>query len=568
MRLAPVGIALVVAVPMLALSGRAGACIKKGTEQDINSVLATGGDAVLCEFNGTGQGLFRLSGTIKFTTANQKLYTLGRPTGKKRALLKVVDSSVSVAIDGSGVSGIELSHVRIDGNTEALGFVCGACSGGNCPKPSCANPPCPPCIGDALINMGGTGGSYQTISHVLAENPRSWSTIHFFEGTVTPDPVSTQCQKPAIQYRPSCSHETLTHNHIRHAGRGYQYETNPDKSGNVQYVGLWADGISFACSDSVIEDNVIEDATDGAIVLFGAPGTLVSNNRIVNRTQPLFGGIHMVPYDPVCGNYHGTVVSGNTIKAESAFIRTGIPMGVRLWGCPNPADLDGGDGIHHGGTVTSNTVTGDYFGYGYPIDGVANWTVSGNVDSAKHVGIAPVLFEDPCADDFLSNAFAFQYDPQYTDLATSSLQSDYVMAGSLTTATRVIGAGLPQHCGRIFTNEGLYSGQGLASCNGQTSLNFQDSDGNLVLYKNGVPLWATNIFNQPESFTRNTVLVMEQLGNLSLYDNGGVLIWSTNTQGDLCGSGGHCYAGSYLEVTDYGDLLLISASGQLLWHAP
>ena len=43
---------------------------------------------------------------------------------------------------------------------------------------------------------------------------------------------------------------------------------------------MWADGISFAGSDGLIAGNLIVDATDGQIVIFGAPGTLVENNTI------------------------------------------------------------------------------------------------------------------------------------------------------------------------------------------------------------------------------------------------------------------------------------------------
>lgn len=36
--------------------------------------------------------------------------------------------------------------------------------------------------------------------------------------------------------------------------------------------------------------NTITDATDGAIVIFGAPGTLVKNNTIIADTRVLLGG--------------------------------------------------------------------------------------------------------------------------------------------------------------------------------------------------------------------------------------------------------------------------------------
>lgn len=42
----------------------------------------------------------------------------------------------------------------------------------------------------------------------------------------------------------------------------------------------WADGISMSCRNSFVLNNMINNPTDGGIVLFGAPGTLVENNTI------------------------------------------------------------------------------------------------------------------------------------------------------------------------------------------------------------------------------------------------------------------------------------------------
>ena len=42
----------------------------------------------------------------------------------------------------------------------------------------------------------------------------------------------------------------------------------------------WADGISYSCWNGLVQNNMINNPTDGGIVLFGAPGTLVRNNTI------------------------------------------------------------------------------------------------------------------------------------------------------------------------------------------------------------------------------------------------------------------------------------------------
>lgn len=109
--------------------------------------------------------------------------------------------------------------------------------------------------------------------------------------------------------------------------------------GNMQY---WADGISVACADSHVHGNWVHGATDGGIVLFGAPGTLVENNTVWVGDNTQLGGIvrlffcintgcqfsycehtrqltqNMVDINPWGGNYTGTVVRNNTIMGGFA----------------------------------------------------------------------------------------------------------------------------------------------------------------------------------------------------------------------------------------------------------
>jgi hypothetical protein len=75
------------------------------------------------------------------------------------------------------------------------------------------------------------------VDHVHSYEPRGWSCLHIAESGDN-----------------GCTNATITNNDI-------------GPSGN--FSGEWADGISMACTRSLIADNVITDATDGAIVLFG-----------------------------------------------------------------------------------------------------------------------------------------------------------------------------------------------------------------------------------------------------------------------------------------------------------
>jgi hypothetical protein len=48
---------------------------------------------------------------------------------------------------------------------------------------------------------------------------------------------------------------------------------------------LRADGISLACSNSIVSGNTIVDATDGMIVIFEAPGSQITDNVYVKASD-------------------------------------------------------------------------------------------------------------------------------------------------------------------------------------------------------------------------------------------------------------------------------------------
>jgi hypothetical protein len=300
------------------------ACIPSGTEADINAALTgSGAEAVLCP-----SAVFLLSNPVRFTAPNQRLYTQGFPIDETRALLRVSDAALTNAINGNNQSGIAIQNIQVDGNRGELGYL----------------------SGEAMIEIG-HAGSDQTVQNIVAYGTRSWSTLHIHEGRVVGDV-------------PECQNATITDNTLGPAG-------TPDN-------GRWADGISHACGNSTVMNNVVTDATDGAIVVFGAPGSIVANNTIIAATQTLLGGINMVDYNPVHGNYSGTVVTNNVISADGALIKVGIAMGPDVWSCPHT--------VNYGGTVTGNVIQGSHFGYGYAVNGVRDWTVLDNVDYSTHVG--------------------------------------------------------------------------------------------------------------------------------------------------------------------------------------
>jgi parallel beta-helix repeat protein len=205
--------------------------------------------------------------------------------------------------------------------------------------------------------MGGDN-SGQLIEYVHSYDPRSWSCLHIAEGSLT------------------CSGATIQNNDI-----------GPCGSDSFQQ---WADGISLSCSNSLVRNNTISDATDGGIVVFGAPGSLIQNNTISVQNSTCLGGINMVDYEPWLGNYTNTVVRDNIIlggfasgepdsptetkgvNKEDAIIKIGIAIGPRTWFGNQYLK-----NVSSSGTVLSNSLSGA-FGYAIAITSAHNFTVENN----------------------------------------------------------------------------------------------------------------------------------------------------------------------------------------------
>ncbi len=301
---------------------QAESCIPSGDHNSIQRALTgPGAKAVLCQ-----KAVFELRDTISFTDENQWLYTQGFPTDDARALLRIVDRGVATAVSTGNRSGVKLSHVIIDGNRPELGIAEGG-----------------------LIEWGGNGTGH-VVEWVKAYEPRGWSVLVIGHGD---DLV--------------CSGSIARNNELGPAGR-------------AEYI--IADGISLACRNSIVENNTIIDATDGGIVIFQAPGSLVANNTIRAETRITFYGISMVDTGPYDGDFSGTRVTGNVIDARGALIRHGIDMGPYV-GCIPPKEMTSRS---FGAVVADNVLMGNHMGYGFVVSGVRDWTVTGNVDLSTHLG--------------------------------------------------------------------------------------------------------------------------------------------------------------------------------------
>ncbi|KIJ69782.1 hypothetical protein HYDPIDRAFT_178229 [Hydnomerulius pinastri MD-312] len=282
-----------------------------------------------------------ITSPILFAAPNQEISTVGYPTGSDRATL-VVDGPVAngtghtTAVDGTcaNCDGVRLRNVQINGTR--LGA--------------------PPTSGGANIEFGGPN-SNQVIEYVHSFDPRGWSCLHVAEGSL------------------NCNNVTVQNNDIGPAG-----------SDSFQQ---WADGISVACKNSLIRNNMINNPTDGGIVLFGSPGTRVENNTIWVETNTLLGGINMVDVSPFSGNYNGVVVTNNIIAGgfasqtaegsetkgtnnDDVIIKIGIAIGPRTW-----FGNQYGNNVSTGGTVLNNQLTGA-FSYAMAMTSAKNFTVENN----------------------------------------------------------------------------------------------------------------------------------------------------------------------------------------------
>jgi len=327
-------------------------CLAGGNQNDINDRLKfSGSEAVLCQ-----GAVFELKTPVIIDSARQKIYTEGYPEDNRRAVLRIVSKFETTAIQMWDSDEAVISHIIVDGNRPNLGYR----------------------EGDALVYAGGNSRG-QVIRAVKITEPRSWSALHLIE---------------------PCTEALVEDSEIGPAGMS-------------DYT--WADGISLACTNSIIRNNLIVDATDGAIVIFAATGSIIENNIIRAENRTLLGGIHMVEPELYNGNFTGTIVRNNIIEASGAVIRIAVPMGPRVWLC-----LDEGETIPtpYGGTVINNILRGDKMQYGFAVDGVKDWTVMDNIDESNHIGTPTVH----CRGQIASKPSGFQY---YLPRADGSFQQEF-----------------------------------------------------------------------------------------------------------------------------------------------
>lgn len=320
----------------------AGDCLRFADHQIINAHFSNGGPGTkvyLCP--GTE---YPLGGTIVFTAADQELATLGYPSGDQMARLRIDSERVATAIQGDcrRCARVAVRNLIIDGARKVLGRVRDA---NNSP---------------GLIILGGNVG--QTVRECAITDPRGFTAIHVREGA-----------------KLNCRGVVIERNEISSVGEEYDKAYDgPDPEASPWGRPL-ADGISIACRDSVVRDNFLTDCTDAGIVVYCSPGSRIENNRVETLHRSAIGGILLVDSAPFDGDYTGVVVKDNVLDARSRAMRVGIGVGLSVLS-------DDIETILKGGSVISNTLMGDYLGYGIAAAGLADWTIIDNLDQGRYEG--------------------------------------------------------------------------------------------------------------------------------------------------------------------------------------
>jgi hypothetical protein len=160
-------------------------------------------------------------------------------------------------------------------------------------------------------------------------------------------------------------------------------------------------------------------------------------------------------------------------------------------------------------------------GYGYTVAGVANWTVTGNMDQSRHVG----RVQPGCEGRNAAPPAGYQ-----VQTATASTLQPGFTAGYVTSVLNVIEPAIlrlpvrpPAACGVLEPDEWLGPDQQLVSCDGRFRLMLQ-SDGNLVLSQGTLPIWSAHTFGP-----NRVMAIMQSDGNFVVYDSAAFPFFATNT---------------------------------------
>jgi len=105
---------------------------------------------------------------------------------------------------------------------------------------------------------------------------------------------------------------------------------------------------------------------------------------------------------------------------------------------------------------------------------------------------------------------------------------------------------------RLSPGQRISGGEALVSPNGRYTL-AMETDGNLVMYDVGKPVWGSNTAGSGADVTE-----MRDDGDLVIYHEGDKPAWTTRTRG---------HYGAMLALQDDRDLVVYAADGKKLWSS-
>ncbi|KAL1965493.1 hypothetical protein VTN77DRAFT_5749 [Rasamsonia byssochlamydoides] len=483
-------------------------CISSGDQTTINSLFSQGGAGTVVQL--CPGAVISISDTITFTANDQEISTQGYPTDDTRATIQVASgTNVSTLIQGSWLDGIRIKNIQLDGTRPVNGMVVG---------------------GGANIEIGG-GSNGQIVENIVSKNPRGWSCLHIIQSGNDNNP---------------CTNATVANNQIGPCG-----EEGTDAAGN----GQWADGISFACTNSLVANNTITGSTDGGIVLFGAPGTTVTGNTITSSADNHgFGAINMVD-NLYGGSYANVLVTDNVITGQKLF-SVGISIGAYVWSFNDPFFLSGP------ATITNNKFAGNIT---FPI-AINGWTggltVTGNDVSQVNKPNAAFADDVTCSAEiktlFNEDSNLVYYPAGLT--GTANLQSGFIQATQNATNFICTTGILPSEQTYQENELNIVSDSApFATLHGDIVMQYQ-GDNNVVVYNTStgsyVPMWASgHTVSQGCGSPSLCRLIFQGDGNLVTYYNN-TPQWSSGTAG--VGKTMNCLnEAPWIEILD--------ASGNVVW---
>jgi hypothetical protein len=185
------------------------ACISSGNQDTINAALSSGGTGAVVQL--CPGATIQITDTINFSADDQEISTQGYPTDSTRGIIQIAPGNNASTLIAGRNNGIKIRNIQVDGNRPNAGTQVG---------------------GGANIEIGGLS-SGQVVDYVASKNPRGWSCLHVIGSGNTASP---------------CSNATVTNNDIGPCG-----QEGTDAAGN----GLWADGISLDCTNSLVQYNTV-----------------------------------------------------------------------------------------------------------------------------------------------------------------------------------------------------------------------------------------------------------------------------------------------------------------------